>query len=46
MAQTNEGITVLDAEDDFDTHQYSFSGLSDVLIQFAQQLVGRNGHSR
>jgi len=43
MAQTNEGITVLDAEDDFDTHQYSFSGLSDVLIQFAQQLSGATG---
>ncbi|RQR87715.1 MULTISPECIES: DUF1073 domain-containing protein [unclassified Burkholderia] len=43
MAQTNEGMTVLDAEDDFDTHQYSFSGLSDVLIQFAQQLSGATG---
>lgn len=43
LAQTNEGMTVLDAEDDFDTHQYSFSGLSDVLIQFAQQLSGATG---
>jgi phage-related protein (TIGR01555 family) len=43
MAQTNEGITALDVEDEFDTHQYSFSGLSDVLIQFAQQLSGATG---
>lgn len=43
MAQTNEGMTVLDAKDDFTTHQYSFSGLSDVLIQFAMQLSGATG---
>ncbi len=43
LSQTNEGITALDAEDEFDTHQYSFSGLSDVLIQFAQQLSGATG---
>jgi phage-related protein (TIGR01555 family) len=42
-AQTNEGMTILDADDEFDTHQYSFSGLSDVLIQFAQQLSGATG---
>ncbi len=40
LAQTNEGMTVLDAKDQFNTHQYSFSGLADVLIQFAQQLAG------
>ncbi|MEL6466602.1 MAG: DUF1073 domain-containing protein [Pseudomonadota bacterium] len=43
LAQTNEGMTVLDADDDFATHQYSFSGLPDVLIQFAQQLSGATG---
>lgn len=42
-AQTNEGMTVLDSTDKFETHQYSFSGLSDVLIQFAQQLSGALG---
>lgn len=42
-AQTNEGMTVIDAEDVFGTHQYNFSGLSDVLIQFAQQLSGSTG---
>ncbi|VVD29170.1 conserved protein of unknown function [Paraburkholderia dioscoreae] len=43
LAQTNEGMTVLDSTDKFETHQYSFSGLSDVLIQFAQQLSGATG---
>lgn len=42
-AQTNEGMTLLDGEDEFDTHQYAFSGLPDVLIQFAQQLSGATG---
>lgn len=41
--QTNEGITAIDAEDKFEAHQYSFSGLSDMLIQFAQQLSGATG---
>lgn len=36
-----EGITIIDAEDEFgtDTHQ-AFGGLSDILAQFAQQLSG------
>ena len=38
--QTNEGLTLLDKDDEFATHQYSFGGLSDVLMQFAQQLAG------
>ena len=43
FAQTNEGMTVLDSTDDFSTHQYAFSGLADVLIQFGQQLAGALG---
>lgn len=43
QAQSNEGMTVLDAKDKFETHQYTFSGLSDMLIQFAQQLSGATG---
>lgn len=43
LSQTNEGITLLDATDDFGTHQYSFTGLSDMLIQFAMQLSGATG---
>lgn len=38
--QSNEGLTVLDGQDEFETHQYSFSGLSDMMLQFGQQLSG------
>lgn len=38
--QSSEGMTVLDAEDDFTPHTYTFAGLSDVMLQFAQQLSG------
>jgi len=40
VMQSNEGLTLIDAADKFETHTYSFSGLSDVLMQFAQQLSG------
>lgn len=39
-AQSNEGLTVVDGEDEFETHQYSFAGLSDIILQMAQQLSG------
>ncbi len=36
-----EGLSVVDGDDEFDTQQTSsFSGLSDALIQFGQQLSG------
>lgn len=38
--QSNEGLTLIDAEDDFDAHQFTFSGLDNVLLQFGQQLSG------
>ena len=38
--QSNEGLTLMDAEDAFETHSYSFSGLDAVLLQFGQQLAG------
>jgi phage-related protein (TIGR01555 family) len=38
--QSNEGLTVLDGADTFETHQYSFSGLDSLLLQFGQQLSG------
>lgn len=40
LMQKNEGITVLDSEDQFGTHTYSFSGVSDMLQQFGQQIAG------
>ena len=38
--QSSEGLTVLDAEDGFQTTSYSFAGLDTVLLSFGQQLSG------
>ncbi|MGA3827381.1 DUF1073 domain-containing protein [Pseudomonas chlororaphis] len=38
--QSNEGLTLMDASDTFETHQYSFSGLSDVIDKFGEQVCG------
>lgn len=38
--QSNEGLTLMDAEDEFATSSYSFAGLDAVLLQFGQQLSG------
>jgi len=38
--QSNEGLTLMDSEDEFEAHQYSFGGLSDLLLQFGEQLSG------
>lgn len=38
--QSSEGITLLDKNDDFETHSYTFAGLDDALLQFGQQLSG------
>ncbi|NHN93429.1 DUF1073 domain-containing protein [Acetobacter sicerae] len=40
MWQTNEGMTVIDSEDDFNAITYAFAGLSDILTQFGQQISG------
>lgn len=41
--QSNEGLTVLDSNDEFETHTYTFAGLSDLMLQFGQQLSGATG---
>lgn len=41
--QTNEGLTLLDKEDEFHVDVYTFSGLDSVLLQFGQQLSGACG---
>ncbi|MGG6461409.1 DUF1073 domain-containing protein [Solilutibacter silvestris] len=41
--QSNEGLTLMDAKDKFEAHQYAFSGLDNVLLQFGQQLAGACG---
>lgn len=38
--QTNEGITLLDKNDEWQTGTYTFSGLADMMLQFGQQLSG------
>lgn len=40
MFQSSEGLTLLDKNDTFNSTAYSFAGLSDVLIQFGQQVSG------
>lgn len=41
--QSNEGLTLLDAEDEFQTESYTFTGLDNVLLQFGQQISGATG---
>jgi hypothetical protein len=43
LLQSNEGLTLLDADDQFWTHQYTFTGLADMIIQAGQQLSGATG---
>lgn len=40
LYQSNEGMTLLDADDEFDTHQYTFSGLAAMMDKFAEQIAG------
>jgi phage-related protein (TIGR01555 family) len=40
MMQVNEGLTLTDKNDEVGSTAYSFAGLSDMLIQFGQQLAG------
>jgi phage-related protein (TIGR01555 family) len=42
-AQSIEGLTVLDKDDDFEIATYSFTGLDNVLLQMGQQLAGGLG---
>lgn len=41
--QTNEGMSLFDAEDTFETHSYSFAGLSDLLSEFKEDIAGAVG---
>lgn len=41
--QSNEGLTLMDAEDSYEAHQYNFSGLDNILLQFGQQISGATG---
>lgn len=41
--QTIEGMTIMDKADEFSTHSYSFSGIADVILRFAEQVSGATG---
>lgn len=41
--QTNEGLTILDKNDEYQTTSYSFAGLSDMMLQKLQELSGAIG---
>ena len=41
--QTNEGMSLFDADDTFETHSYSFAGLSDLLSEFKEDIAGAVG---
>lgn len=38
--QSNAGLTIIDKEDEYEAITYNFSGLTDIITQFAQQLSG------
>lgn len=38
--QKNEGVTLLDKTDEYKADTYTFAGLSDIMLQFAQQVSG------
>src|ERR1700754_1557853 len=39
VCQTIEGLTMMDAKDQFETNSYSFAGLDSMLQQFSQQVA-------
>lgn len=41
--QRNEGITLLDKNDEYQVHNYTFSGLPETLYQFGEQISGALG---
>lgn len=40
LYQSNEGLTLMDKTDEFEAHQYSFSGLAELLLSFGEQISG------
>lgn len=38
--QSNEGLTLMDSEDEFEATSYTFAGLDNILLQFGQQIAG------
>jgi phage-related protein (TIGR01555 family) len=40
LYQSNEGLSLMDSEDEFEAHQYTFSGLDDIMTKMAEQISG------
>lgn len=40
LFQSNEGLTLIDTDDTFETHAYSFAGLPDLLSEFKEEISG------
>lgn len=38
--QRNEGITMMDSQDEFEAHSYTFAGLDNLLEKFGEQISG------
>lgn len=43
LMQSNEGLTILDKNDEFGTHGWTFAGIYDALQAFAEQIGGATG---
>ncbi len=43
LMQSNEGMTIIDAKDEFETHTYSFAGIPETLMMLGQQISGALG---
>jgi len=43
LMQTSEGLTLLDAKDNYQTHSWTFAGVYDALQAFAEQIAGATG---
>lgn len=41
--QSNEGLTLLDGDDEFAAHTWTFAGVYDALQAFAEQIAGATG---
>ncbi len=41
--QQNEGITLIDSADNFQTYNWSFSGMADAITSFGEQISGATG---
>lgn len=43
LLQSTEGLSVIDGDDEFETHAYSFAGIPETLLMLGQQLSGALG---